>query len=187
MWYNCNRKFEALGIECTILAQWEGWVRMEPFLGCFHQSSKSLSWPRGAVTFSPHSDRLRVLRAAVGLSSLASHLLAASPSVAALDDSSHRLLLARSVVAALPAGPFASGIMQRAPNNPRAKSLNSVSKASCASAAIVVAVCEDGSPLASFEAKPRSEVPASIPADAGLSAVERKIAADEVASRALFL
>src|SRR6516225_8356131 len=79
MWYNCNREFEALGIECTILAQWEGWVRMEPFLGCFHQSLKSLSWPRGAVTFSPHSDRLRVLRAAVGVSSLASHLLAASP------------------------------------------------------------------------------------------------------------
>src|SRR5215472_8228078 len=48
-------------------------------------------------------------------------------------------------------------------------------------------VCEDGSPLPFLEAKPRSEVPASIPADAGLSAVERKIAADEVASRALFL
>ena len=98
------------------MAQWEGLVRMEPFLGFFHQSSKSLSWPRGAVTFSPHSDRLRVLRAAVGLSSLASHLLAASPSVAGLDDSSHRLLLERSVAAALPAGPFASGIMRRAPN-----------------------------------------------------------------------
>src|SRR5262249_53236109 len=39
-----------------------------------------------------------------------------SPSVAGLDDSSHRLLLKRSVAAALPAGPFASGIMRRAPN-----------------------------------------------------------------------
>src|SRR5262249_42859482 len=39
-----------------------------------------------------------------------------SPFVAGLDDSSHRLLLKRSVAAALPAGPFAGGIMRRAPN-----------------------------------------------------------------------
>jgi hypothetical protein len=38
------------------------------------------------------------------------------PIRAGLDDSSHRLLLKRSVAAALPAGPFAGGIMRRAPN-----------------------------------------------------------------------
>src|SRR5262249_54822673 len=90
---------------------------------------------------------------------------------------SHRLLLERSVAAALPAGPFrqrhhaarAKFLVQSVSTNPRAKSLHSLRKASCASAVIVVAVCEDGSPLASLEAKPRSEVPASIPADAPAS------------------
>src|SRR5262249_13746011 len=76
-------------------------------LASFTSHRRALSWPRGAVTFSPHSNRLRVLRAAVGL---------LCPSVAGLDDSSHRLLLKRSVAAALPAGPFACGIMRRAPN-----------------------------------------------------------------------
>jgi hypothetical protein len=99
---------EALGHRVVLAGSVE-WVR-EPFLGFFHQSSKSRSWPRGGVTFSPHSDlaRLRVLRAAVGLS--------CPFVVAGLDDSSHRLLLESSVAAALPAGPFAGGIMRRATN-----------------------------------------------------------------------
>jgi len=64
------------------LAQWDGWVRMEPFLGFFHQSSKSLvAAARRAHIFARFRlGRLRVLRAAVGLSCLASHLLAASRS-----------------------------------------------------------------------------------------------------------
>ena len=63
------------------LAQWGGRVRMEPFLGFFHQSSKSLvvAARRGHIFATFCLGRLRVLRAAVGLSSLASHLLAASP------------------------------------------------------------------------------------------------------------
>ena len=37
------RGHEALGVETVLyLAQWGGRVRMEPFLGFFHQSSKSL-------------------------------------------------------------------------------------------------------------------------------------------------
>src|SRR5262249_19703506 len=155
---------------------------MEPFLGFFHQSSKSLVVAArcGHIFATFCLGRLRVSRAAVGLSCLASHLAASrsrrsllvlhaprrsavkpgttpvelaaprvrrvrssrrldnqsnatprswcgsrrrardgcahSPSVAGLDDSSHRLLLKRSVAAALPPGPFASGIMRRAPN-----------------------------------------------------------------------
>src|SRR5262249_41835907 len=55
------------------------------------------------------------------------------------------------------------------------------------SAAIVVAVCEDGSPLASFEAKPRSDAILAPPAGVvSLSSLERKIAADELASYCLF-
>jgi len=57
-------------------------------------------------------DRSRTGRAEHVTVALAKH----SPSIAGLDDSSHRLLLKRSVAAALPAGPFAGGIMRRAPN-----------------------------------------------------------------------
>ena len=50
------RGHEAPGIEwCSILAQWDGWVRMEPSLASFTSHRRALSWPRGAVTFSPHS------------------------------------------------------------------------------------------------------------------------------------
>jgi len=77
------RGHEALGVETVLyLAQWGGRVRMEPFLGFFHQSSKSLvvAARRGHIFATFCLGRLRVLRAAVGLSSLASHLLAASRS-----------------------------------------------------------------------------------------------------------
>jgi hypothetical protein len=43
VWYKCNRDIRghgALGDKVVLyLPQWEGWVRMEPFLGFFHQSS----------------------------------------------------------------------------------------------------------------------------------------------------
>ena len=42
LWYNCNREFEVWGRVVLYLAQWYGWVGMEPFLGFFHQPSKSL-------------------------------------------------------------------------------------------------------------------------------------------------
>jgi len=73
------RGHEAPGIEwCSILAQWDGWVRMEPFLGFFHQSSKSLVVAArcGHIFATFCLGRLRVSRAAVGLSCLASHLAA---------------------------------------------------------------------------------------------------------------
>ena len=52
------------------LAQWGGRVRMEPFLGFFHQSSKSFAVAarRGHIFATLCLGRLRVLRAAVGLS-----------------------------------------------------------------------------------------------------------------------
>jgi hypothetical protein len=55
---------------------------MEPFLGFFHQSSKSLVVAArcGHIFATFCVGRLRVLRAAVGLSCLANHLLAASRS-----------------------------------------------------------------------------------------------------------
>jgi hypothetical protein len=64
------------------LAQWDGWVRMEPFLGFFHESSKSLVVAArcGHIFATFCVGRLRVLRAAVGLSCLANRLLAASRS-----------------------------------------------------------------------------------------------------------
>src|SRR5262249_33247324 len=48
------------------------------------------------------------------------------------------------------------------------------------STAIVVAVCEDGRPLASFEAKPCSNSPSAIPVGTGLSSVVRKLGAHKV-------
>src|SRR5262249_12506491 len=113
---------------------------MEPFLDFFHQSSKSLvvAARRGHIfaTFclsragEAGHDASRAGRATystretgsprrgVGAEAVGEHVTLAkhSPSVAGLDESSHRLLLKRSVAAALPAGPFACGIMRRAPN-----------------------------------------------------------------------
>src|SRR6516225_1814020 len=72
VWYKCNREFEeALGIEwCSTWLSWDGWVRMEPFLGFFHQSSKSfvVAARRGHIFATLSLGRLRILRAAVGLS-----------------------------------------------------------------------------------------------------------------------
>src|SRR5262249_30497341 len=78
-------------------------------------------------------------------------------------------------------------LAQSASANPRAKSLNSVGKASCESATIVVVVCEDGSPLAFFEAKPRSDVPSTPAGVTGPSSLERKIAADTPVTSGRFL
>ena len=63
------------------LAQWDRWVRMESFLGFFHQSSKSLvvAARRGHISATFRLGRPRV-RTAVGLSCLANHLLTASRS-----------------------------------------------------------------------------------------------------------
>jgi hypothetical protein len=65
--------------------------------------------------------------------------------------------------------------------SPSAKSLNSSGNASYLSAAIVVAVCEDGRPLAFFEAKPRLNSP-FLSCETDSSLLERKIAADESVS-----
>ena len=65
------RGHEALGVEMVLyLAQWGGRVRMEPFLGFFHQSSKSfvVAARRGHIFATLSLGRLRILRAAVGLS-----------------------------------------------------------------------------------------------------------------------
>jgi len=42
MWYNCDREFEEMKLWGVLYLGSVGWVRMEPFLGFFHQSSKSL-------------------------------------------------------------------------------------------------------------------------------------------------
>jgi len=73
VWHKCNREFEdrSSGDRVVLyLAQWDGWVRMEPFLGFFHQSSKSFAVAarRGHIFATLCLGRLRVLRAAVGLS-----------------------------------------------------------------------------------------------------------------------
>jgi hypothetical protein len=69
-----------------------------------------------------------------------------------------------------------------------AASLNSKNNDTYLSAAIVVAVCEDGKPLASFGAKPRSNsILTPLSGVASLSSLLRKYAADEFASWPLFL
>src|SRR5262249_5984392 len=74
-------------------------------------------------------------------------------------------------------------LVQSVSTNPSAKSLNSVGKASCESATIVVAVCEDGSPLASFEAKPRSNSILALSVETTLSTGLYKVIADKTVSR----
>jgi hypothetical protein len=65
-----------------------------------------------------------------------------------------------------------------------AASLNSKDNDTYLSAAIVVAVCEDGKPLASFGAKPRSNSILAPPSGvASLSTVLTKHTADTLASR----
>src|SRR5262245_52503814 len=75
-------------------------------------------------------------------------------------------------------------------NNPRANSLSSNGSNPYLSAAVVVAVCEDGRPLASFGATAPLGCCFFPSAETGLSTLERKIAVDTLVSPlllALFL
>ena len=139
-----TRGNEALGIErCST------WLSGKVGSGCslslasFTSHRRALSWARGAVTLSPHSDvarftrlcRLVVLGQPPASRRLGREGLCSSFTPPVKPGSSHRLLLERSVAAALPAGPFArrhhaarDKFLVQSVSNPRAKSLNSVGK-----------------------------------------------------------
>jgi len=86
VWHKCNREFEdrSSGDRVVLyLAQWDGWVRIEPFLGFFHQSSKKLCRGREARSHFRHTlpwPSARLTRRCRLVVCLASHLLAASRS-----------------------------------------------------------------------------------------------------------